>query len=76
MYGNLPFGQGLGEDVGCHVICRAIDERNGVVGDDLADEMVADVDVFCPCMVVVFNGEFDSCLVVAIEGSWGRRNGE
>ena len=74
--GNLPLWQGLGEDVGCHVICWAVGEHEGVVCDGLLDEMIVNVDVFCLGMVVVFDGKFDCSLVVTEESGWGRGDGE
>ena len=73
---DLPFGQGLGENVGGHVICGAVDEGEGVVSDDLPDEVVTDVDVFGLCMEVVFSGKLNCSLVVAEESGRGRGYGE
>jgi hypothetical protein len=76
---DLPFGQGLGEDVGCHVVGGTISEGEGVVSNDLVDEVETDVDVFGPCMVVVLDGKLNllnRSLVVAVESGWGGGNGE
>lgn len=73
---DLELGQGLGEDVGCHVVCGAIDESECAICDSLPDEVEVDVNVLGPGMVVVFNGKLDRSLVVAVECGWGRGKGE
>ena len=70
---DLPFGQRLDENVGCHVISGAVE---GVVGGDLADEMEADVDMLGPCIIVALDGKLDRSLVVTVKSGRRRGNGE
>ncbi len=70
MCDNLPLGKGLGKNISHHIICMTIDKSDIIIGDDLLDEVVADVDMLCSGVVVVFAGKFDSSLVVTVKGGW------
>ena len=54
---DLSGWKGFGERVGHHVVCRAIDESNQAVFDDVVNEMEPYVDVLCMSMVLVIFGE-------------------
>ena len=49
----LGMGQRFGEDVRWHVLCATVAERNVAVLDCFTNEVVADVDVLGPQMVLV-----------------------
>ena len=46
MASHLPLRQGLGKDIGGHIVRGAVRDVDGAAGNDLANEMVSDVDVF------------------------------
>ena len=62
--------QSFRERVGSHVVRRAVDESNGLVFDDVADEVVMNVDVFRACMKISVCGDGNSRLVVTVESGW------
>ena len=64
---DLPAWKGLGEDVGRHIVRRAVHDVDSGAHDDLADEMIAYIDVFGPCVVVVVCRELERRLVIAME---------
>ena len=64
---NLPLREALGKDIRNHIICGTVDKCENAIRDDLPNEMVAYIDVLGPGVVVVSGGEFDRCLIVAIE---------
>ncbi len=59
---DLQRGERLGQDVGDHVVGRAIDELDLLVLDDPADEVVAYVDVLRTGMVLVVASESDGVM--------------
>ena len=63
----LPLGKGLGQDIGGHVVCRAVNKVDYLPRNALVDEMVANVDVLSARMVVVVDSKRECCLVVAME---------
>ena len=65
---DLSGWKGFGERVGHHVVCRAIDESNRAVFDDVSNEMEADVDVLGTRVVLMILRECDGGLVVRKEG--------
>ncbi len=71
---HLREGERLCEDVGDHILGRAIDEPNRAVFDDPANEMEVNVDVLAARMVLVVLRERNSRLVVG-EQSGGVEHG-
>ena len=67
MASHLPSRQGLGKDIGSHVVCGAVCDVDGTTGNDLANEMVSDVDVFSAGMIVVIGCQLERGLVVAVQ---------
>ena len=65
----LHFGgrQCLSEDVGHHVVSRAIDKAYGALLDDPADPMITHIDVLGPWMVLMITRECDGGLVIGKE---------
>src|ERR1700761_9588762 len=65
------------ERVGDHVVCRAVDELNGSLGDDVPNKVVPDIDMLRAGVVLVLLCECDGRLIVREEcrggGSDGRR---
>jgi hypothetical protein len=53
---DLPAWQGLSEDVCCHVVGWTVDNDDVTTLDDLANEMVSDIDVLGLHVVVVVDG--------------------
>ena len=68
---HLGGGQGLCEAVGDHVVGRAINEPQGALLNDPANEVVSHVDVLGTRVVLMITREHDGCLIVGEEG--GRR---
>ena len=66
MAGHLLSRQGFGENVGSHVIRGAVRDVDGATGNDLANEMISNVDVFSACMVVIVGCQLEHGLVVAV----------
>ena len=66
---DLRGGQCFGERVGEHLISWAINDLEGTLFDNPADEVELDVNVFSACVVLVVFGKFNSGLVVAKEDS-------
>ena len=64
---DLSGWKGFGERVGHHVVCRAIDELNRAVFDDIVNEMEPYVDVLCTSVVLVIFGEHNGGLIVRKE---------
>jgi hypothetical protein len=63
----------LCEDVRGHFFSRAVLDVDLLVGNGLSavsDEMVADVNVFGPRVIVVICSEVERSLIVAEEGGW------
>ncbi len=73
---HLRRGERLGEDVGDHVLGRAIDEPDGSVFDNPANEMESDVDVFAARVILVILRERNGRLVVGEEGGGVKRGPE
>ena len=67
MASHLPLRQGLGKDIGGHIVCGAVRDVNGTAGNDLVNEMVSDVDVFSAGMIVVVSCQLEHSLVVAVQ---------
>ena len=67
---DLCRGQHFGERVGEHLIGWAINDLEGTLFDDPADEVESDVNMFGAGMVLVVFGKFDSRLVVTKENGW------
>ena len=63
----LPLGKCLGQDVGGHVVCRAVHEVDHLPHHALADEMIAYVDVLGARVVVIVDSKRERCLVIAME---------
>jgi len=61
----LPTQQRFGEDVGSHVISRAVDYVDGPILDRLTNKVEAYVDVFGARVVVVIRRESQRGLIVA-----------
>ena len=57
-------GQGFCECVSSVVISGTKYESNGAFFNDITDEVEADVDVLCSCMVLVIFSELDGGFVV------------
>ena len=67
MASYLPPRQGLGKDIGGHIVRGAVHDVDGAAGNDLANEMVSDVDVFSAGMIVVVGCQLERGLVVAVQ---------
>ena len=63
---DLPARKCLGERVGCHIVRGTIYDVDGGTCNDLADEVIANVDVLRPRVVVVVHCKLECHLVVAI----------
>ena len=61
---HLGRGQGLGERVSDHVVRWAIHEAEGALLNDPANEVIAHVNVFGACMILVITGEGNGGLVI------------
>jgi hypothetical protein len=68
---HLSGRQCLGEDVGHHVISRAIDKSNGNLLDNSVDPVIMHVNVLGPQMVLVVVHECDGSLVIRKESDGG-----
>ena len=70
---GLWTGKRLRENVGGVVSGRTIDELDVSVVNCFADEVIANVDMFRTCMILIVFGESDSGLIVAEESrrKWG-----
>jgi len=68
---NLGRGQRLGEGVGHHVICGAVDKPDGALLDDPVDPMVSHVNVLCMWVVLVVTCKRNGCLVVGKQSGGG-----
>ena len=66
MASHLPSQQGLGKDISGHIVRRAVRDVDGAAGNDLANEMISNVDVFSACMVVIVGCQLEHGLVVAV----------
>jgi hypothetical protein len=64
MMHDFPAWKRFGKDVYSYVIGRAIGQQDFSVLNGAADEMVADVNVLGPCVVVVGKSQTDGSLVV------------
>ena len=51
--------KGFGEGISCHDIGRTVNELEGSIVDDEADEMVAYVDVFGASVIVAIGSDSD-----------------
>jgi hypothetical protein len=58
--------KGFSECIGCHVVGRAIDELEGSVVDDEANEMVTYVDVFGTSVIIAVGSDGDGGLVITV----------
>ena len=67
MASHLPSQQGLGKDIGGHIVCGAVRDVDGAAGNDLVNEMVSDVDVLSAGMIVVVGCQLERGLVVAVQ---------
>ena len=65
---RLCRGQGFCECVGSVVISGTKYKLNGAFFDNITDEVEADVDVLCLCMLLVIFSELDGGFVVRKEG--------
>ena len=67
MASHLPSQQGLGKDISGHIVRRAVRDVDGAAGNDLANEMISDVDVFSVGMIVVVSCQLERGLVVTVQ---------
>ncbi|SRR6266702_937807 len=76
MQRDLELREQLHEDVCSHVIGGAVLDVDSLVSDSLANEVESYVNVLGPCVIVIFCGEVEGCLVVAVESGRGRGGAE
>ena len=67
MASHLPSRQGLGKDIGSHVVCGAVCDVDGAAGNNLVNEMISDVNVFSVGMIVIIGCQLEHGLVVAVQ---------
>ena len=67
MASHLPLWQGLGKDVSSHIVHGAVRDVDGTAGNDLANEMISDVNVFSVGMIVIVGCQLECGLVVAVQ---------
>ena len=63
---HLPAQQHFGEYICSHVIHGAVADIYGPTSHNLVDEVEADVNVLCPCMIVIVCGQLQGSLVVTV----------
>ena len=69
-------GERFGKRVSDHVSCGTIDKPEGPLFDDPANEMIADVDMFGPGVILVIPRESDRGLIVRKQCSGTLNRGE
>ena len=70
MLRDLPARKHLCENVHGHVVGGAVLQLNESTLYHIANEMVADVNVFRACMIVIVLSELEHSLVVTVEHHW------
>jgi len=68
---HLGRGQRLGEGIGYHVICGAVDKPDGALLNNPADPMVSHINVLRAWVVLVVACECDGHLVVGKQSGGG-----
>src|SRR5712671_3198404 len=73
---GLPLGKRLCQCISRHVFCRTVDQANTPFFNDVLNEMISDINVFCAGMIVVHTRKSEGSLVVTIKRHWGCRHQE
>ena len=66
MISCLPLGKCFCENISNHVLSRTINYVKGTALDSVLDKMILDVNMFCPCMIVVILDKFYGSLIIVI----------